>query len=93
MKIVIDSRAARDAARARAWYRERNPAVAKRFGVAYALARRRIREFPEARAADEHGIRRIGIDGFPYSLFYEITGDVAVVIAVLHDHRAPGSWR
>jgi hypothetical protein len=37
-------------------------------------------------------IRRCGLRQFPYTLRYAVRGDLIVVLAVSHQHRAPDYW-
>ena len=75
------------------WYRERNPEAA---------AARRAEAFDGIDALgndamqwkmDEYGTRRCLLLHFPYTVFYEIDGKNALVLAVAHRRREPGYWR
>lgn len=37
-------------------------------------------------------IRRLVLAKFPYSLFYEVDGDTALILAVAHQRRRPYYW-
>ncbi|MHB9003921.1 MAG: type II toxin-antitoxin system RelE/ParE family toxin [Coriobacteriia bacterium] len=38
-------------------------------------------------------IRKLVLAKFPYSLIYEIDGDVVLILAVAHQRRRPHYWR
>jgi plasmid stabilization system protein ParE len=42
---------------------------------------------------NDDGTRRVLLRQFPYTVFYEVDGDVVFVIAVAHQRREPGYWR
>ncbi len=46
-------------------------------------------QFPEI----AHGIRRALVPKFPYGVFFRILEKKSIVIAVLHLHRHPATWR
>ena len=46
-------------------------------------------QFPEV----GKGVRRALLHRFPYAAYFVRRKDVAIVIAVLHQHRRPGSWK
>ncbi len=46
-------------------------------------------QFPEI----EPGYRRALVRGFPYGIFFTATNDEVVVLAILHLHRSPETWR
>jgi toxin ParE1/3/4 len=46
-------------------------------------------QFPEI----EPGYRRALVHGFPYGIFFTATEDEVVVLAIVHLHRAPETWK
>ena len=61
-----------------------------------AEAKRGLREIvahPERWPAHLHDTRRFRFRRFPYSLIYRIREDALRLLAVPHDHQAPGYWR
>ena len=63
-------------------------------GFLHELSRalRRAGEAPHRYPMTLHGTRRIVLDRFPFNLFYRVTGDEVVVVAVAHQKRRPGYW-
>ena len=41
----------------------------------------------------QKGLRRSVNRRFPYSLFYHVTAERLLILAVAHQHRRPGYWR
>jgi plasmid stabilization system protein ParE len=37
--------------------------------------------------------RRVLMQRFPFSVYYEVAGDLIRIIAVAHQHRKPGFWK
>jgi plasmid stabilization system protein ParE len=46
-------------------------------------------QFPEI----EEGARRALVRDFPYGVFYTVEDDFVTVLAVLHLHRHPDTWK
>jgi plasmid stabilization system protein ParE len=82
---------------AASWYKERAPEVARRFlgearTLAGAIARKPLRFPVLVEPAMNPPIRRALFPGFPYAMIFLVTDDVIHVLAVAHQHRAPGYW-
>ena len=82
---------------AAAWYKERSPEVARRFlGEARALARaiaKKPHRFPVPVEPEMNPpVRRALFDSFPYALIFLVANEEVHVLAVAHQHRAPGYW-
>ena len=75
------------------WYFERSPIAADAFRTetldAIDLLETNAPMWPE----DEDGIRHYILRHFPYTIFYEISGQQVTVLAVAHQRREPGYWR
>lgn len=50
-------------------------------------------EYNEIGLATSHNCRRVIVRRFPFSIFYQVRGDVIYVIALAHQHRNPNYWR
>ena len=91
--VEIAPLAERDLQDASLWYRERSAVVADAFRAEAFDAIDRIGTGPLGRAADDEGNRRRVLHRFPYSIVYEVLGDVVTILAVSHHRRRPGYWR
>ena len=74
------------------WYFERSPLAADAF-------RTEVFDKIDALAAeadmwpmDEDGIHFRILSRFPYTLHYDLTGQLATVLAIAHQRRAPRYW-
>lgn len=52
----------------------------------------RIVEAPNRYPISLHRTRRILFDRYPFSIYYRVTDDEIVVVAVAHQKRRPGYW-
>ena len=91
--VILRRQAQRDVADAAGWYEDQKAGLGIRFLVEldHVLARARISpmQFPEI----EPGVRRGLLQRFPYSVYFSVGESRIAVIAVLHQHRHPDTWR
>lgn len=89
IRVVVSSRAQRDADRLEAWLEVRSPGAAARVGSLLADAVLSLRELPE-RNPESEGVRRLivpfGRSG--YVIVYHVTGDVVTVTRIWHGREA-----
>jgi hypothetical protein len=52
----------------------------------------RLRNWPLATAVERGDIRRMLLSRFPYKILYSIEPDKIYILALAHQHRAPGYW-
>lgn len=88
---VFGHAAEADYERALDWYLAHAPHQAALFEAHVALAITRITEFPSLAPVSFGGLRRIHTEVFPYSLWYRVHDQAALIqiLAVLHDRRDP----
>lgn len=53
----------------------------------------RVLLYPEAWPPISKRTRRCLMNKFPYGIIYQIRGDVLLIIAVMHLHREPKTWK
>jgi plasmid stabilization system protein ParE len=88
-RVIIRGEAKRDLREAKSWYQNISPELkrdfVRRVGEPIILAQER----PLAFQVVHRTFRRILLHRFPYALFYHADNDRIVVVAVLHQARAP----
>ena len=77
---------------ARAWYRDIRPELGRAFTSEVRTATQRMVLMPLMYPLELGDIRRCVLRQFPYTLRYAVRGDLIVVVAVSHQHRAPDFW-
>jgi plasmid stabilization system protein ParE len=75
-----------------AWYAERSLLAASGFLHELSKTINRILEAPHRYPKVDRGTRKIRFDRFPYSIYYRVSNDDDVVIAVAHAKRRPRYW-
>lgn len=91
--VRISPAASRDAEAAAEWYERERAGLGRRFLAEVKRVSRRIGSAPFQFPIVDGGVRRALLRTFPYALFFSAEGDAIVVVAVLHLHRHPDSWR
>lgn len=91
-RVAILSEAEAEFREAYLWYFARSPLAADAFrsevlGKIDALA-----TDADVWPKDENGIHFRILARFPYTLHYELNGEVATVLAIAHQRRAPRYW-
>lgn len=80
----------RDAA---VWYEQRETGLGQRFMEEIRQSLKSISRLPLRFPVIENGVRRLLLRRFPYAIYFLWENDTAIVIAVLHQHRATETWR
>ncbi len=93
MKLRFTSRAYRDVDEATGFYRQKSLPVAAEFLQAIDSAGIAIKANPLACAKVSTELRRYVMSRFPYGLYYWVTPDEIMVVAVMHAKRNPKVWR
>jgi len=74
---------------ARRWYEERRSGLGEEFARALNETVARILENPHAFPQVRGETRRDVLRRFPYAVFFRVTGDHIVILAVTHGRRHP----
>ena len=75
------------------WYFERSPIAADAFRAEVLDAIDSLADRADLWPADGDGIRFHVLDRFPYTVRYDLSGPLATVLAIAHQHRRPNYWR
>ena len=91
--LLLRPQAQLDVADAAVWYENQRTGLGIRFldALDHVLSRALLNpfQFPEI----DSGVRRGLLQRFPYSVYFSVGADRIEVIAVLHQHRHPETWR
>lgn len=75
------------------WYFERSPIAADAFRSLVLDAIDGLADRAGMWPANADGFHFHVLDRFPYTVWYDLNGQVATVVAVAHQHRRPGYWK
>jgi plasmid stabilization system protein ParE len=92
LPVIFRPLADADAAEAKTWYAGGGSAAADRFVAALAEAVSVISEYPYAFQRVHGDTRRAVLRRFPYAVYYRITSDAVIVLAV-HGRQDPAHWQ
>lgn len=90
--MILRQKAERDIEFARNWYDAQQVGLGEEFLSAVQERLVEIRRFPESCPEIHKKLRRALVGRFPYLIFYLLTQDKVVVLAVLHTSRDPANW-
>jgi len=82
-----------DVLEAAAFYEREQSALGERFRRELRRSIGRILAYPEAWSPLSPRTRRCLVNTFPYGVIYQVGGDAVLIVAVMHLHRDPESWR
>jgi toxin ParE1/3/4 len=92
MRVLFRPEARAELFDAEAWYEARASGLGLEFTRAFEAALQAACRHPAGFAEVEEGCRRVVLRRFPYSPYYQVTGEQLLVMAVFH-HRRPPSAR
>jgi len=75
------------------WYGEERPALALAFAESLDAVIARICETPLQFPAVRGEVRRALLGRFPYGIFFTVAANEIHVLAVVHLHRHPDTWK
>lgn len=76
-----------------AYYNQQSEGLGYQLAVEVQKTLIRIAEFPEAWPLLSERTRRCRLRRFPYGVIYRVIDGTLLVIAVMHMHRHPDTWR
>ena len=74
------------------WYEQRETGLGQRFVGEIRQSLKSISRMPFRFPLIENGVRRLLLHRFPDAIYFLVESDRVIVIAVLHQHRAPQIW-
>jgi len=92
-RLFTRPRAQLDAEEAATWYESRRLGLGLLFLDELDSVLRRITAFPLQFPAIHRTVRRALLNRFPYAVYFAATDEEVSVIAVLHQHRRPDTWK
>ena len=91
--LIIRPDAQRDVREAAHWYEARRPGLGKRFSAQLGRLMNRVADSPLQFPEIDEGVRRALLQRFPYAMYFTVASDAIIVIAILHQHRHPNTWK
>jgi toxin ParE1/3/4 len=91
--LIIRPEAEQDLRGAFGWYEDRVSGLGREFLCCVDAAIAQINRAPATHPVIYQDIRRILIRRFPFGIFYIVTGQKIIVLAVLHARRDPSLWQ
>lgn len=92
MKVRIAAAARRDVREAARYYNEARAGWGKTFIARVRECIAEIRSFPKLAREIDPGVRAAFLNQFPFKIYYTLSKDEALIIAVLHAYRDPDTW-
>lgn len=82
-----------DVSEAFGWYERQSEGLGVRFLLAVDKAVDFVTRNPESCPLEFDEFRRVIVERFPYSVFYEVSGNEVVIYGLLHHARDQDKWR
>jgi len=92
-RTFVRPEAQTDIGEAARWYEDREIGLGLRFLRAIRTSLQHITDNPLMFPIIEADLRRALLHKFPYSIYFVNEPEVIAIVAVLHQHRRPGTWK
>jgi plasmid stabilization system protein ParE len=92
-RFIVRPLAEADLENAAQWYDEERPGLAQRFLKDVDRSFVRLRERPLQFPMVAGDVRRALLHTFPYAIYFRVSDEMIVVLALLHLRRNPKIWR
>ncbi|HEY2975978.1 MAG TPA: type II toxin-antitoxin system RelE/ParE family toxin [Pyrinomonadaceae bacterium] len=92
-RTFVRPEAQTDIREATRWYEDREAGLGVRFLREVRTSLERVAENPLMFPVIEEDVRRALLHKFPYSIYFVHEPEASAIIAVLHQHRRPGTWK
>ncbi len=93
MRIEFLDPAKKEFIEAIAYYNEQSEGLGYRFAAEVRRTLSRIVQHPDAWTPISERTRRCRTIGFPYGVIYQTQEEMILIVAVMHLHRHPDSWK
>jgi hypothetical protein len=93
MRFWFHSAAEADLAATVEYYEACEPGLREDFFLEVQASLANVLAYPLAWPAKEVNIRQCLLHRFPYGVLYGVEPDGIEILAIMHLHRRPGSWR
>lgn len=93
MNLIFHEEASEEMLESARFYEAKSAGLGSDFLGAVQETTHRILQSPSAASIERGTIRRRLVQGFPFTVLYEIHEDRVFVAAVMHQRRRPGYWR
>lgn len=93
ISVIVRRAAEVDIEQAAAWYGSKDRRLGSRFAEEVSRTIDRIGALPDQFPEVGNDVRRALLHQFPHATYFIRRENVAMVIAVLHQHRRPGGWK
>ena len=93
LPLIVRDEAEQDLASAQDWYDRQRQGLGAEFLDAVERKFDEIVRAPLHRPAGYRGVRMARTQRFPYVVYYRLLTDRIDVVAVMHGHRKPRTWR
>jgi plasmid stabilization system protein ParE len=91
--LIVQPRAQADIDEALGLYRERDPRLAHRFLLELDVVFDRISQNPRRFPTVGDPVQRALLRKFPFSVYFVCAGELAAIVAVVHQKRRPIEWK
>jgi plasmid stabilization system protein ParE len=93
MMVEFLAPAQAELAEAVAYYDSQEQGLGSQFAEEVRRTIQRILQYPEAWSSISKRTRRGRTGKFPYGIIYQIRSNVVLIVAVMHLHREPRTWK
>ena len=76
-----------------AFYNDQKAGLGSEFAEEVKKAIQHILQYPEAWFQISRRARRCRVNRFPFGVIYQVREDTLLIVAGMHLHREPNSWR
>lgn len=76
-----------------AYYNRESEGLGFEFAAEVKRTLGRIMQYPDAWSPLSRRTRRCRTSRFPYGILYQVREETILIVAVMHLHKRPGSWK